>query len=30
MIASSTVAEKLNRKEAVNVLEKIKLLCEEL
>lgn len=30
MIANSAVAEKLNQKEAVNVLEKIKLLCEEL
>ena len=30
MIANSAVVEKLNQKEAVNVLEKIKLLCEEL
>lgn len=29
-IANSRIAEKLNQREAINVLEKIKLLCEEL
>ena len=29
-IANSRIVEKLNQREAINVLEKIKLLCEEL
>lgn len=29
-IANSSLVEKLNRREALNVLEKVKLLCEEL
>ncbi|MBI1921861.1 MAG: SRPBCC family protein [Geobacter sp.] len=29
-IANSSLVEKLNRREALNVLEKVKLLCEEM
>ena len=29
-IANSRLVEKLNRREAENVLEKVKILCEEL